>query len=291
VLTVTREVNGTENAAHSVGTPVLHVVTTPNGTPYSPAKKLSAGINAAVTSIPVNSTNPNPIGVGDVIQIDSEAMTVTAIPDATHLTVTRGTYNTTKTTHANNAAVLKVFDASAPPPPSVTLSKGVYIMAGGGFSVCGAASVNAPNGVMIYNTNDPAHPAAPGALAQVDINTAGNVHLHPMTDGIYAGMTIFQDRSLTLVPGSACGGKSGNSSQWDIALQSAAPLPFSGELGSVTGTIYAPNTGADFGDTMSGTSNLAIITSCIYINGANSTFTHDTSGNGSFFGVSATLGG
>jgi hypothetical protein len=41
---------------------------------------------------------------------------------------------------------------------------------------------------------------------------------------------------------------------------------------------------------MSGTANLAIVTSCIYINGANSTFNFHTNG-GQLFGVAATLGG
>ena len=292
-LTVTRAADGTEEAAHTAGTQVFHVVTQPNGTPFAPAKKLGAAIaNTTVTSITVNSTNPNPIGVGDVIQVGSEAMTVTAVPSGTLLTVTRGALGTTPAAHANGLAVLKVFDASAPPPPTVTLTKGVYIMAGGGFSVCGAGAVNAPNGVMIYNTIDPGFPTGNGALGQVNINTSGSVHLHPMTDGIYAGLTIFQDRNLTIVPGSECGGKGSDTkaSQWDIALQSAAPLPLSGELGSISGTIYAPHLRADFGDTMSGIGNLAVITSCIYINGANSTFNFDPTG-GQLFGAGATLGG
>ena len=166
---------------------------------------------------------------------------------ATLSNLTRGYYNTTASTHSNGDQVYRVTAAGTPTPPSVTLAKGVYIMAGGGFSVCGAASVTAPNGVMIYNTQDPAVTTGFGALGQVDINTSGNVHLGPMSDGVYAGMTIFQDRSQTLVPGGACGGKSNDPSQLDIALQSAAPLPQSGELGSVTGGIYAPHTGADFG--------------------------------------------
>jgi hypothetical protein len=160
-------------------------------------------------------------------------------------------------------------------------------MAGGGLSVCGSASLNTPDGVMIYNTNDTAVPTGNGALGQVNINTAGNVHIRPMSDGIYAGMTIFQDRSLAL-SSMAC--PHATSSQWDIALQNAAPLPSSGELGSVSGTIYAPFAHATLGDTMSGTSNLAVITSCFYLDGATSTFTHSTS-VGPLFGVGATLGG
>lgn len=290
-LTVARAYNGTEEAVHTVNTPVLQVVQTPNGTPYAGGKTLGADI-LTNTSAPITITlNSNSgIGMNDVIQIGTEAMTVTFVyADGKRLDVNRGSYNTTPTTHKKGAVVLQVLDASSP-PPTVTLAKGVYIMAGGGFSVCGAANVFAPQGVLIYNTNDPAHLAGNGLLGQVDINTAGNVRLHPMDDGDYAGMTIFQDRNLALYPGVSCDakGKDTTANQWDIALQSAAPLPSSGELGSITGTIYAAGTRADFGDTMSGTSNLAVITSCIYINGANSTFTHDPGG---LFGASASLGG
>ncbi|HJQ73395.1 MAG TPA: hypothetical protein VJ814_00815, partial [Gaiellaceae bacterium] len=243
----------------------------------------------APITITLNSVNG--FGVGDIIQIDSEAFTVTAVNAGPKtLNVTRGTYNTTPATHLNKAPVLMVLSASAPPPPTVTLAKGVYIMAGGGFSVCGAGAVSAPQGVMIYNTNDPASSASTyGTLGPVNINTAGSVHLGPMNDGIYAGMTIFQDRSLTL-NGGTCPGKAGTPADWDIALQSAAPLPVSGELGSISGTIYAPHLRSLFGDTMSGTATLAIITSCIYINGATSTFNFDAN-PGQLAGVTAGLGG
>ena len=111
-----------------------------------------------------------------------------------------------------------------------------------------------------------------------------------MTDGTYSGMTIFQDRSLTLAPGTGCNGKSTNPGQWDIALQSAAPLPVSGGLGSISGTIYAPHLGADFGDSMSGIADLAVVSSCIYINGANSTFNF-TADPQHHLGVTPSLGG
>jgi hypothetical protein len=290
-IDVSREANGTEDAMHTSPTEIKHVVTTKNATAYTPAVTLSAGLTAAQTNVPIKwpgQATVDPVQVNDVIQVGSEDMLVTAETAAAGskatLTVTRGYFSTTPATHANGAAVL---NASSGAVASVTLTSGVYIMAGGGFSVCGAASVSAPH-VMIYNTNDSRHNSGNGVLGQVDINTSGNVHIGPMTTGFYSGMTIFQDRNLTLA-GGACDGKSGNATQWDIALQSAAPLPVSGELGSVSGTIYAPNYGSDFGDSMSGTGNLAVITSCIYINGANAHFTH--SGNGFAGPATATLGG
>ena len=45
-----------------------------------------------------------------------------------------------------------------------------------------------------------------------------------------------------------------------------------GALGSVSGTIYAPDDGALFADAVSGTATLAVITGCIYIDGSTSTF-------------------
>ena len=41
---------------------------------------------------------------------------------------------------------------------------------------------------------------------------------------------------------------------------------------------------------MLGTANLTVVTSCIYINGATSSFNHQAD-NGQLFGVEATLGG
>ena len=46
----------------------------------------------------------------------------------------------------------------------------------------------------------------------------------------------------------------------------------SGKLGAFSGTIYAPNKHADFGESISGVANLAVITGCIYIDGSISTF-------------------
>ena len=301
---VTREWNRYEGDAYPAGTEVKQVVTTPNGAPYNPVEKLDVSIDGTATSFTVKaSANPSAaqaIRAGDVIQIGGEAMLVSSVSsyNATTRVATvtisstppgRGYYNTTPTDHSSGDQIYKVTAAGTPPPPTVRLEEGIYIMAGGGFGVCGAASLIAPD-VMIYNTDNPTNLTGFGKLGQVNINTSGKVRLGPMNSGIYAGMTIFQDRLKTLVPGTACGGKSNDPRQWDIALQSAAPLPASGALGSISGTIYAPNLRSLFGDTMSGTANLAVITSCIYINGANSTFNHDGSGGG-LFGVSATLGG
>ena len=266
---------------------------------YSPVVKLAAPVSD-------NFDNGTPPGTGTIvvdhagisngnrIAIDDEEMDVTGPPvdngDGTFtIPVSREANGTEDGPHTTGTEVLHAVTTSNGAgsgfAPNVTLSSGVYVMAGGGFNVCGAASVDASQGVMIYNTNDPTSPNGNGALGQVDINTAGSVHLHPMTSGIYAGMTIFEDRSRAV----STGCPQADPTKWDIALQSAQALPTSGELGSISGTIYASGPHATLGDTMSGTANLAVITSCIYIDGADSTFNFVPSGLAG--SGSATLGG
>ena len=55
-------------------------------------------------------------------------------------TVTRGVNGTTPALHANNAVIDKVTNNTV---ANVTMNPGTYIMAGGGFWVCGSASLSA----------------------------------------------------------------------------------------------------------------------------------------------------
>src|SRR5262249_39064386 len=76
---------------------------------------------------------------------------------------------------------------------NVTMNPGVYVIAGGGFYVCGSANLSAPN-VMIFNGVDTnPHTGPYGDLGQVLINTNGSVDLGPMTSGVYQGLTVYQD--------------------------------------------------------------------------------------------------
>jgi hypothetical protein len=228
-----------------------------------------------------------------VIQIDSEQMLVTAAPATASpvtLTVTRHANGTTATTHADKAPVTKY---TAPPNVSATLNPGTYIMAGGGFRVCGASSLAAPN-VMIYNTNDPSSPAGNGALDQIELNTTGSVNLGPQVSGAYQGLTLYQDPTLALAAAQTCDSRNNTGSptqaqinSYDIALMSMASTGANGALGSISGSIYAPANRADFVDNVSGTANLAVLTSCIMINAATSTFAFNPSG---LFGTSWILG-
>jgi hypothetical protein len=146
-------------------------------------------------------------------------------------------------------------------------------MAGGGFRVCGTSTLSAPN-VLIYNTNDPSHPAGAGALDQVELNTtdpSGKVTLGPQTSGPYKGLTIFQDPDQA-VSDTKCDGRS--HSGWDVALLDAG----SKGLNAISGTVYAPHPHAVFADSLSGTANLAVLAGCIYIDGGDSTFDFKASG-------------
>ncbi|MGZ4340133.1 MAG: type IV pilus modification PilV family protein [Gaiellaceae bacterium] len=286
---------GSANSANCDGANCSNTGTT---TAYNPAVSLNTGpggITASTTSVPVKwTTGSDPIAVNDVIQIDSEQMKVTAITPVTSttatLTVTRAQNGTTAATHANNAAVSKAVAASN---VSATLSPGIYIMAGGGFRACGASNLSAPN-VLIYNTQDPTSPSGNGALDQIELNTTGNVLLGPQADDAYEGLTIWQDSALALDTADDCNHKSNHSQSsqaqidnYDIALESAASTGANGSLGSVSGSIYAPSNRADFVESLSGTANLAVLASCIMINGGNSTFAFNPSG---LFGSNWVLG-
>jgi hypothetical protein len=166
----------------------------------------------------------------------------------------------------------------------MTLAPGTYVMAGGGFRVCGSSTLTAPN-VTIYNTRDPEHMSGSGAIDQVEIDTSGGVTLGPPTSGPYTGLTIFQDGALTVADNN-CDPKSKDSSVWDVALLDMASSGPNGQLGSISGTIYAPHKHAMFADSVSGRANLAVFSGCIYVNGGNSTFDYKASG---LFGVGNTL--
>jgi hypothetical protein len=276
------------------------------GIAYNPAVTLNTGppgLTSTATSVPVQwaggpAGGSDPISVNDVILIDSEQMKVTAITPGSGpgganqatLTVTRAQGGTTAATHANNAAVNKY---QAPSSASATLSPGIYIMAGGGFRVCGASNLSAPN-VLIYNTNDPSQTTGSGAFDQFELNTTGNVSLGPQTSGPYEGLTYWQDKNLALDTTDSCDQRNNVTTpsqtqinEYDIALMNAASTGANGSLGSISGSLYAPATRSDFVDALSGTANLAVLTSCILIDGGNSTFAFNPTG---LFGTTWVLG-
>jgi hypothetical protein len=245
---------------------------------YSPAQTLSTAIGDALT--PTITTSGNAISAGDAIQIETERMRVIAVAPLPggkeSLTVERGYMSTTAATHAAGRAILHVTANGG--GVNVTLAPGIYIMAGGGFYACGAATVSAPN-VMIYNTDDVFNGTELAALGQIELYTLGTVTLGPQTGGLYQGLTIFQDGTQELTT-AKCDNRAENLS--DIAL-----VATSQGINTISGTIYAPAENALFVDSLSGTANLAVLAGCIFIDGADSTFAFVPSG---LFGIGSALG-
>ena len=247
---------------------------------YAPNQTLHTAMTTLTNPLTVTG-NGAPITVGDTIQIDSEQMTVVSKAASganTNVTVTRAINGTTLAPHAVNAVLQLVTNNAV---ANVTMNPGTYIMAGGGFFVCGASTLSAPN-VMIYDTQDPSNTAGAGALDAVQLDTTGSVTLGPQTSGPYRGLTIFEDKALSLAPSSSCPAAAAAASGWDIGLASMGSTGANGALGSISGTIYAAGSCATFGDAVSGTANLAVLTSSINIAGGDSTFNFQPGG---LFGV------
>jgi hypothetical protein len=307
-------------ALPALGAPACSRPTYGGAVSYSPKQHLASTLASSVTD---TTFAPTVVGIqiGDMIQVNTEKMLVTGVSGGT-VTVDRAQLASSIAMHASGAEIKRlpvtgiVGTAASPAAcgvPSgtvtlhpgtfyggicvgatsgaacdsncdtgsahVTLAPGTYVMAGGGFHVCGSSTVSAPN-VMIFNTNDPSHDdAPPGATDQVELNTSGVVTVGPQTTGPYTGLTIFQPSTQAVSKDTKCDKRAQD--EWDIAL-----VKMANGLNGISGTIYAPHQHALFGDAVSGTANLAVITGCTFIDGADSTF--DFQGSG-LFGFGASL--
>ncbi len=78
------------------------------------------------------------------------------------------------------------------------MNAGVYLIAGGGFSVTGNAAVSG-SGVMIFNagSNYATNGAPGGTFASVNLSGNGNISLTAPTSGTYDGILLFQSRDNT----------------------------------------------------------------------------------------------
>ena len=97
-LTVTRPRLGTTPADHLDGTAVVDLRTT--------LLNQVVGINSSTTSIPVDGNTT--FNVDDFIQIDNEAMLITAKPTTTTLAVMRGQLGSTAVAHINDEIVFNL---------------------------------------------------------------------------------------------------------------------------------------------------------------------------------------
>jgi hypothetical protein len=76
---------------------------------------------------------------------------------------------------------------------TLTLMPGIYVVAGGGLTVSGQATVNG-SGVLIYNagSNFVNNGAAGGTFGAITVSGQGNLNITPMKGGPYAGIVLFQ---------------------------------------------------------------------------------------------------
>lgn len=106
---------------------------------------------------------------------------------------------------------------------NVTMSPGVYVMAGGGFAVSANGQIPTATGVTIYNTCAPVligsgcQTSGLGAYGAISISANRPINMSAPTSGTYAGIVIFQARDN------------------GVALSFTA-----GAAGSIDGLIYAP---------------------------------------------------
>ena len=103
---------------------------------------------------------------------------------------------------------------------SVTMNPGIYYMAGGGFTVADTASLT---GLGVTIVNAPILPTDMIAIA-----CTGAVRLTPPTDGLYAGITIMQQKEVVPLP-----------LNLNPTMVIGANSLFGSSL-SISGTIYAP---------------------------------------------------
>ena len=121
----------------------------------------------------------------------------------------------------------------------LTLSSGIYIIEGGGFSVSGNASVSG-SGVTIFNAGSQ-YPIAGGTYGNITLSGNGSYNLSPPTSGTYTGIVIFQPKDNTNA------------------------LSFSGNASGMTGAIYAP--AARLNESGNGQLNAAIVVDTLTFSG------------------------
>ena len=96
----------------------------------------------------------------------------------------------------------------------LTLSSGIYIIEGGGFSVSGNASVSG-SGVMVVNAGSN-YPSTGGTYGSISLGGNGSYNLSPLSSGTYAGIVFFQP------------------------LDNTKAITVTGNASGITGTICAP---------------------------------------------------
>ena len=181
---------------------------------------------------------------------------------------------------------------------AVTMQAGVYYIAGGGFQVLDAASVDGSAGVMIYNSSIPDEAMATsvgdrvpdvvgrdldaavqtpnaGSAGPITLSSSGAVKLYGPTTGQYSGLMIFQDRTMnsTLIIGPGAGSSPACPADLQTRRLTAAQASSDGcgALGGIQGTIYAPDPTALVLFTASGLSVSQVIAGEIEVDSSSTT--------------------
>ena len=142
----------------------------------------------------------------------------------------------------------------------LTMSSGIYIIEGGGFSVSGNAGVTGA-GVMIFNAGSK-YPGTGGTYGSVALSGNSTYNLSPATSGIYAGIVFFQPRDNTKT------------------------ITVSVDASGITGTMYAP--GAQLSLSGNGAINVSLIVDALAISGNGIADVASKSGSSSTGGGPAT---
>jgi len=132
---------------------------------------------------------------------------------------------------------------SASSGATLTLLPGIYYLDGGGLSVGGQASVIG-NGVMIYN-------APKISTDAIDLGGGGTITLSGPTSGVYAGISLFQDRNSSV--GASINGGSGMNITGTFYF-AGAPVKISGN--STTAILGSQYISRDL--TLTGTTSLTV---------------------------------
>ncbi|HEY7154537.1 MAG TPA: Ig-like domain-containing protein, partial [Gemmataceae bacterium] len=183
---------------------------------------LSASGNADVTASAIKVTGG--VQVNGHAKLDAPTTGVTpaadplaglAAPTAPTGSVAPSSVNLTKGSLTINPGVYSSISVSG--NAVLTLNPGVYIIAGGGLSVTGNATIQG-SGVTIYNAGSNYAKGGGGSFGAITVSGNATVNLSAPTSGMYAGIVIFQSRDNPMT------------------------LSFSGgSLSRLQGTIYAPD--------------------------------------------------
>ena len=130
----------------------------------------------------------------------------------------------------------------------VTLNAGTYILKGGGLALSGSSLLKG-TGVTIYNTG------TTSTYAPIDVQDSANMQLSAPTSGTYAGILLFNDRSIPYGTGGGANTLGGGSSS---KLQGALYFP-TVDLQISNGTMLSAAYTIVVAETMSVTNNTFVL--------------------------------